>query len=546
MKNRMVASLLTLCTTTVWAIGKADITYLPGLQFQTNFDTYSGYLNANANGTWQMHYMLTESRSNPATDPLLVWFNGGPGCSSYVGLFEELGPFYVNFDGQTLYENIYAWNTKANVLYLESPIGVGFSYDTERDSYSTANDDQTASQNYMALKDFFNRHVLLHGVQPQYLNRTFFLSGESYAGVYIPMLSKLLVQGINSNDFPNHKFQGAAIGNGFMHVQHLMNSIVLWSAFHGRVQLDDWDRIKVVCKTGTETDVEKYDFTQFMVSPNGMDYYGDNTTECGRLIEPLITRDGFNGYDFDSYNYYQDCYQSSYDIPSDSRRRNERGRRRRRMTEPMETAYVFNGTSGMGNNAADALHIPNAWRNQQGGKYKWHDCNDPLYNQYTITYNTTNQFFNYVIENVKTADFRFLIYNGDVDTACNYLGDSWFMRDVAKDNNLKGGDRIPWFFSENNQVAGFVQRYSGKNGKGVNLSMDVMTVKGAGHMVPNDRPGPSVQMITNFMFPQNNGVNYTSTANTNPQPDFSPLLPQSASGFKMIAVILTMLMMELM
>ncbi|RCN39171.1 serine carboxypeptidase [Ancylostoma caninum] len=106
---------------------------------------------------------LTESRSSPGDDPLVVWFNGGPGCSSVAGLFEELGPFYVNFDGSSLYENVYAWNTKANVLYLESPIGVGFSYDTTHDYYTTANDDQTAAQNYAALKDFFNRfHEFIH------------------------------------------------------------------------------------------------------------------------------------------------------------------------------------------------------------------------------------------------------------------------------------------------------------------------------------------------------------------------------------------------
>ncbi|KAK6053237.1 serine carboxypeptidase [Cooperia oncophora] len=132
------------------------VTNLPGLQFETNFKTYSGYLKANADNTWHMHYMLTESKHDPDNDPLLVWFNGGPGCSSYAGLFEELGPFYVNFDGQTLYENKYSWNAKANVLYLESPIGVGYSYDSVHDSFYQAEDSQTASQNYFALMDFFN------------------------------------------------------------------------------------------------------------------------------------------------------------------------------------------------------------------------------------------------------------------------------------------------------------------------------------------------------------------------------------------------------
>ena len=64
----------------VYAIREDDLVKdVPGLIFKTNFKVYSGYLNGNKNGTWKMHYMLTESRNDPKNDPLLFWFNGGPG-----------------------------------------------------------------------------------------------------------------------------------------------------------------------------------------------------------------------------------------------------------------------------------------------------------------------------------------------------------------------------------------------------------------------------------------------------------------------------------
>ncbi|KHJ83232.1 serine carboxypeptidase, partial [Oesophagostomum dentatum] len=188
----------------------------------------------------------------------------------------------------------------------------------------------------------------------------------------------------------------------------------------------------------------------------------------------------------------------------------------------------------------DALHIPEEWRKQKGGKIKWEGCNDPIYDNYQLTYNKTNEFFQYVIENVQSGKFRFLIYNGDVDTMCNYLGDAWHIRDVAKENNFTAGSRYPWFFSGNNQVGGFAQTYTGTGGKGISITIDVLTVKGAGHMVPNDRPGPSLQMITNFMFLSPNGaVNYTSSQYINPAPDVSPLTGLSPSAtFSSVIVIL--------
>ncbi len=85
--------------------------------------------------------MFTESMSDPSKDPVLIWFNGGPGCSSLLGFFQENGPWVVDDDNGTIYANPFPWNKAANVLYLESPIGVGFSYgsapgDLEHNDYT--------------------------------------------------------------------------------------------------------------------------------------------------------------------------------------------------------------------------------------------------------------------------------------------------------------------------------------------------------------------------------------------------------------------------
>ena len=75
-----------------------------------------------------MGYQSSSSQSNPQTDPVLFWFNGGPGCSSLLGALYEHGPFLINDAFASLIENQFAWNKKANVVYIESPANVGFSY----------------------------------------------------------------------------------------------------------------------------------------------------------------------------------------------------------------------------------------------------------------------------------------------------------------------------------------------------------------------------------------------------------------------------------
>uniref|UniRef100_A0A914PJT4 Serine carboxypeptidase n=1 Tax=Panagrolaimus davidi TaxID=227884 RepID=A0A914PJT4_9BILA len=118
------------------------------------------------------------------------------------------------------------------------------------------------------------------------------------------------------------------------------------------------------------------------------------------------------------------------------------------------------------------------------------------------------------------SSVRILVYNGDVDTVCNFLGDAKFIDGVAKNHGFTVDiPRKRWWFRDN--VAGFFQRYSGGN----NFQIDVLTVKGAGHMVPMDRPGPSMQMISNFILADKPDYSYAQFVDPTAKP--APLLSQS-------------------
>ncbi|VDO89466.1 unnamed protein product [Haemonchus placei] len=128
-----------------------EIKNLSGVRFKLNFKHYSGFFQVSH--THVLHYWFVESQNDPAWNPLIFWFNGGPGCSSLGGLLKEMGPYLVKSDGRSLRENPYSWNKMASVVYIESPAGVGYSYST--DGNITTNDDQTSLENYEAVKQFF-------------------------------------------------------------------------------------------------------------------------------------------------------------------------------------------------------------------------------------------------------------------------------------------------------------------------------------------------------------------------------------------------------
>ena len=153
------------------AAGKSDeITTLPNLMAKPCWKQFSGYLSTNTSRDTQLFYWYHEAVSEPATKPLILWLNGGPGCSSLGGMFTELGPLVVGMDGNVSF-NPYSFNKVANVLFLEQPAGVGFSYPN-----LPANDSTTAEETYRALRNFFDLHPELRG-------RPFYVMGESYVSI---------------------------------------------------------------------------------------------------------------------------------------------------------------------------------------------------------------------------------------------------------------------------------------------------------------------------------------------------------------------------
>ncbi|CAN1848108.1 Serine carboxypeptidase-like 25 [Linum perenne] len=157
------------------------ISELPG-QPKVKFKQYSGYVTVDEVAGRALFYWLTEvpASSHPSSKPLVVWLNGGPGCSSVAyGASEEVGPFRINNTASGLYLNKYSWNSVANILFLETPAGVGFSYSNHSSDLLDTGDIRTATDSLQFLLHWLDRF-------PRYKDRQLFLTGESYAGHYVP------------------------------------------------------------------------------------------------------------------------------------------------------------------------------------------------------------------------------------------------------------------------------------------------------------------------------------------------------------------------
>ncbi|XP_037432696.1 serine carboxypeptidase 1-like [Triticum dicoccoides] len=216
------------------------IAALPGQPPRVNFDQYSGYVTVSEEYGRALFYYFVEAPYEASSKPLVLWLNGGPGCSSLgAGAMAELGPFRVNPDGKTLSRNRHAWNNVANVIFLESPAGVGFSYSN---ASVESGDAGTAVDAYLFLLNWLERF-------PEYKGRDFYIAGESYSGHYVPQLATVIVA-LAEFGLTDVNLKGIFVGNPYL--DDYMNTKgsyeFLWN--HGVISDEVWGNISEHCSFG--------------------------------------------------------------------------------------------------------------------------------------------------------------------------------------------------------------------------------------------------------------------------------------------------------
>ncbi|KAH7689755.1 Peptidase S10 serine carboxypeptidase protein [Dioscorea alata] len=429
------------------------VTHLPGFHGPLPFHLETGYVGVDE---VQLFYYFIESEGNPVEDPLLLWLTGGPGCSAFSGLVFEIGPLKfssVDYNGSlpTLVYHPFSWTKVSNVIFLDSPVGTGFSFSNTPEGY--VDGDVTSSNR---VHRFLRKWLLDH---PQFLSNPLYIAGDSYAGKVVPFITDLISQSIESGTQPLLNLKGYLIGNPGTGEAIDMNSQIPYA--HNMGIISD----------------EIYEST--IISCEGEDNENPTSTLCAEMLQVV--------------NKFIDEINIGHILepicpPASPKPRNLAGERRFLKNEqemlivpppaPLlkcrsyayYLSYIWANTEAV----RDALHI------QKGTVPEWIRCNYYLQYAYDLPSSIKYQ------QKLTSKGYRALVYSGDHDMLIPHIGTQTWIRSL---NYSIVDDWRSWF--SGGQVAGYTRTYAD--------NLTFATIKGAGHTAPEYKPRESLDMIKRWL-----------------------------------------------
>ncbi|KHN05459.1 Serine carboxypeptidase-like 34 [Glycine soja] len=373
----------------------------------------------------------------------------GPGCSSIgYGEAEELGPFFPQ-DSSTpkLKLNPYSWNNAANLLFLESPVGVGFSYTNTSSDISELGDTNTAKDSHTFIIKWFRRF-------PQFRSHKFYISGESYAGHYVPQLSELI---FDNNRNPAEKdyinFKGFLIGNALLDDETDQKGMIDYAWDHAVISDGVYNNITTICNFSlpilNQTNECNVELNKYFAVYKIIDMYSLYTPRCfsnssSTRKEALQSFSKIDGWHRKPAGY--DPCASDY------------------------TEVYLNRPEVQKALHANVTKIP----------YPWTHCSDNI-----TFWNDSPQSMLPVIKKLIAGGVRIWVYSGDTDGRIPVTSTRYTLRKLGLGIVE---DWTPWYTSK--QVGGWSIAYDG---------LTFVTIRGAGHQVPTFTPKQALQLVRHFL-----------------------------------------------
>ncbi|KXN81640.1 Carboxypeptidase Y [Leucoagaricus sp. SymC.cos] len=431
-------------------------------------NVYTGYLDVDA-GAKHLFFYFFESRhrlsSEPASsDDVMMWINGGPGCSSATGLLMELGPCNIDMNTNSsngTQWNPRSWNEEANIFFLDQPVGVGFSYADYGETIETT---EAAAKNVHAFITIFFESF------PQFSGRRLHLAGESYGGRYLPVFASEVYdqnQTALRESRPTLNLQSVLIGNGNTDISTLYRG--KYEVECGRASLDvpfqsisACVRMKMAlprCQKHLQEDcVDHFDLINCRAA----------VTFCDSELSTAMWATGENVYDISKMCEGDGnlCY--------------------------MEEAAID-----------EYLNLPEI-RELLGveSPSNFSSCSDPVFRDFNSNMDKWRVHTPDYVANLLDRGIRFLIYAGTYDWQCNWVANklwvdklSWSQSDVYKQESWR-----EW--TVDGKVAGETKETD---------SLTFVTIRGAGHMfmftdiesltfyVPHDKPAEALAMVSRWL-----------------------------------------------